>query len=62
MKTYRFPKEHLSPVMAHIGSYQITILSLSPNGDYYITELDCENLPDGEYQHLNTEYNFEEVA
>ena len=62
MRTYRFPKEHLSPVMAHIGSYQITVLSLAPNGDYYITELDCLDLPDGEYVHLNTEYGFEEVV
>lgn len=62
MKTYKFPKEHLSPVMAHIGSYQITMLSLTPDGDYYITSLDCQELPPGEYEHLNTEYKFEEVV
>lgn len=61
MKTYKFPKEHLSPVMAHIGSYQITVLSLTPNGDYYTSELDCQDLPEGEYLHLNQEYTFEEI-
>lgn len=61
MKTYRFPKDQLTPIMSHVDAYQITILSLAPNNNDYIMELDCDNLPLGEYEHLNTEFALEEI-
>ena len=62
MKTYQFSQEQLSPVMVHIAAYQIIVLSLSPQNNNYVTELDCNELPPGEYEHLNEQYGFEEIV
>lgn len=62
MKTYRFPKDYLSPVIQHIANYGLTILSLVPSNDDYVMEVDSDQLPEGEYEHLNHEYNLVEVV
>ncbi len=62
MKTYEFNKDNLSPVVQHVASYGITILSLTPSGDNYIMQVDADQLPEGEYEHLNQEYGLVEVV
>lgn len=61
MKIYKFPKQHMGSIMAHISAFEITVLSLVPNNDYYISELDCDQLPEGQYEHLQEQFGLEEV-
>jgi hypothetical protein len=62
MKTYTFPQEHLSPVIQHISSYGIKVLSMQPTDSRYILELEATELPPGEYEHLQQEYDLQEVV
>jgi hypothetical protein len=62
MKTYQFPQEYLSPVIQHVASYGIKVLSMQPNNGNYVMQLEAAELPPGEYEHLNQEYQLEETV
>jgi phage gp46-like protein len=62
MKTYQFPQEYLSPVIQHVASYGIKVLSMQPNDGNYVIQVEATELPEGEYNHLNQEYQLEEVV
>jgi hypothetical protein len=62
MKNYTFPQEYLSPVIQHIASYGIKVLSMTPDNGNYVIQVEATELPPGEYEHLNQEYQLEEVA
>jgi hypothetical protein len=61
MKTYQFPQQYLSEVIQHIASYGIKVLSMNPDNGNYNIEVEAVELPEGEYQHLNQEYQLEEI-
>lgn len=65
MAKYKFPVEHAAPVAAHILSYDIVVLSMTPTDDnHYIVETDrsvVEARGEDELIHLQESFNVQEV-
>lgn len=60
MALYRFPKNEINGVISHISAFDATILSMTPDVDDYIVELDI-GISQEQYEHLVESYNFVEV-
>jgi len=58
MNTYKFDKNHLSAIMAHIDAYGSTILSMTTDGVNYIITLDVP-ISSEEVVHLQSAYELE---
>lgn len=61
MATYRFPKEHTMGVIEHIEAFDFTILSMSPDGNNYIIEVN-NTIEEKQLNHLIEAYQLEEIV
>jgi hypothetical protein len=60
MNTYRFDKNFLSAIMAHIDAYGTLIVSMTTDGTYYTITLD-NPISEEEVIHLQSAYDLEVV-
>ena len=61
MATYRFPSTAITGIVSHILAYDLTILSMTPDNDYYVMELNG-SISESEVVHLNEEYGLTKVT
>jgi len=61
MKKYKFPMKQINGVTSHIDGFGATILTMTPDNEYYIIDLDIAVEQD-QYDHLLETYGFEEVV
>jgi hypothetical protein len=61
MAKYKFLSSDVTGVLSHIVAYDATILSMTPDENYYIVEVDIQ-FPEEEYNHLVESYDFVEIV
>lgn len=61
MAKYRFPAIELNGVISHVVAYDVTILSMTPDNNDYIMELNAP-ISEDEVIHLNESYGLVEVV
>ena len=61
MAIYRFPATVINGIISHVVAYDATILSMTPEQEQYVMELDIP-ISQEELVHLNEEYGLVEVV
>ena len=61
MSMYKFSKSEINGIVSHIAAFDATILSMTPDTDFYVIELDI-TIDQDQYVHLQEEYGLMEVV